>query len=284
MANNYITLTISIPFEHQEFLIAELLDMDFDGFEQDDDQLKAIIPQNRYSDVIREEVEEWLGLQPYPARVLSEQTDEPRNWNEEWERSIRPLIVGDFFVKPTWVNESTPEGKILLEIDPKMAFGTGYHETTRLMLRLIPSVIKEGDTILDVGTGTGILSIASLKLGAKSAFGFDIDEWSRNNAWENALINKVDISFRIEEGSFEVVNPDDRYDVVLANVNRNALLEMQKPLVSHLKNNGILLLSGLLENEREIMLEAPGFSRLKLINELQEGEWIALVFMKASAK
>jgi len=200
MANNYITLTISIPFDYQEFLIAELLDMDFDGFEQDDEQLKAIIPQHRYSDVTREEVEEWLSLQPYPANIISEQTDEERNWNEEWERSIRPLVIGDFFVKPTWVNESIPEGKTLLEIDPKMAFGTGYHETTRLMLRLLPSVIQKKDEVLDVGTGTGILSIASIKLGAKSAFGFDIDEWSRNNAWENALINKVEKSFQIEEG------------------------------------------------------------------------------------
>ncbi len=281
MADNYITLTISIPFEYQELLIAKLLDMDFDGFEQENDQLNATIPQNRYSDVIREEVEEWLRLQFYPARLVGVHTDELRDWNEEWERSIRPLVIGRFFVKPTWVDEPTPEGKILLEIDPKMAFGTGYHESTRLMLRLLPSVIKKGATVLDVGTGTGILSIAALRLGAESAFGFDIDEWSSNNAWENAVINNVTDSYRVEEGSFEVVPKENRYEVILANVNRNALLEMQKPLVKHLKPGGKLLLSGLLENDRQVMLEAPEFSRLQLENEMQEGEWIALVLINA---
>lgn len=280
MPNSYITLEISIPFEYQELLIAELLDMDFDGFEQEDDRLNATILQNRYSDVIREEIEEWLSLQPYPARILSEHSDEERDWNEEWERSIKPLIIGEFFVKPTWVSEPTPEGKILLEIDPKMAFGTGYHETTRLMLRLLPSCIKKGDAILDVGTGTGILSIAGLKLGAQSAFGFDIDEWSHNNAWENALINKVSDSFQVEEGSFEVVPTESKYDVILANVNRNAILEMRIPLTSHLIADGKLLLSGLLEIERDRILKAPEFSRLKLETEVQEGEWIALVLVK----
>lgn len=280
MPDNYITLEVSIPFEYQELLIAELLDMDFDGFEQEDDQLKATIPQNRYSDVIREEIEEWLSLQPYMARITREHTDEPRDWNEEWERSIKPLVIGRFFVKPTWVDEPTPDRKILLEIDPKMAFGTGYHESTRLMLRLLPSAIKKGDTVLDVGTGTGILSIASLKLGAISAFGFDIDEWSSNNAWENAVINKVTDSFKIEEGSFEVVPGESTYDVILANINRNALLDMQRPLVKHLKPGGKLLLSGLLETERRMMLKAPGFSRLKLQNEMREGEWIALLLTK----
>ncbi|HKI45830.1 MAG TPA: 50S ribosomal protein L11 methyltransferase [Balneolales bacterium] len=280
MPDNYITLNISIPFEYQELLIAELLDMDFHGFEQEDDQLNATISQNRYSDVIRQEIEEWLSLQPYPARIIGEHTDEPRDWNEEWERSIRPLVIGRFFVKPTWVDEPVPDGKILLEIDPKMAFGTGYHESTRLVLRLLPSAIRKGDTVLDVGTGTGILSIAALKLGAISAFGFDIDEWSSNNARGNAVINNVTDLYKIAEGSFEVVPGEGTYDVILANVNRNTLLEMQKPLEKHLKPGGRLFLSGLLETERPMMLEAPGFSRLKLENEMQEGEWIALLLTK----
>lgn len=283
MPNSYITLEISIPFEYQELLIAELLDMDFDGFEQEDNQLNATIPQNRFSDVIREAIEEWLSLQPYPARIIGEHSDEQRDWNEEWERSIKPLVIGCFFVKPTWINEPTPDGKILLEIDPKMAFGTGYHESTRLMLRLLPTAILQGDAVLDVGTGTGILSIAALKLGAVSAFGFDTDEWSHKNAWENAVINKVTDSYKIAEGSFDVVPESSEYDVILANINRNTLLEMQKSLVKHLKPGGRLLLSGLLKIEKQMMLQAPEFSRLKLENELQEGEWMALQLTKSKS-
>ncbi len=277
---DHLTLEISIPFEYQEFLIAELLDMDFEGFEQEDDLLKAVIPKNRYNDVIREEIENWLRAQPFEAGIIEERIDEQQDWNRKWEQTIGSLVIGDFFVKPTWVNETTPEGKILLEIDPKMAFGTGYHESTRLMLRLLSGFIRKDDDILDAGTGTGILSIAALKLGAASAFGFDIDEWSRNNSWENAVINHVAESFHIERGSFEVVPEGKQYDVVTANINRTTLLSMQEMLTRHLKPGGNLLLSGLLVHERDLILKASEFSRLKLVRELQEGEWIALALHK----
>jgi ribosomal protein L11 methyltransferase len=251
--------------------------MDFEGFEQEDDRLLAYIPQNRFTDVSRQEIEQWLSSLRENCYIESEEVEETRNWNEEWEQTIKEQVIGKFYVRPTWLSGNPPDDKILLEIDPKMAFGTGYHETTRLMLRAIPAYVKKGDHILDVGTGTGILSIAAIKVGAESALGFDIDEWSYSNANENTLLNNVSDKITIRQGSMEIVAPDARYDVILANINRTTILSMDKELVDHLDENGMLILSGVLETEREIILQNKNFRKLNLVHEDQEGEWIVLV-------
>ena len=276
----YLEITIRIPFAYQEMLIAELTDHDFDGFEQNEDHLLAYIPVHRYNDVTREVIEQWISGQPVMARFEGERIYEPQNWNEEWEKTIEPMQVGQFFIRPTWKPVPTPDGLILLEIDPKMAFGTGYHETTRLMLRMLSSSVNAGMSVLDVGTGTGVLAIAALKLGASSAFGFDIDEWSYINATENALLNGVATEFEVKEGSFEVIPFSDGYDMVLANVNRNMLLATSAQIVNHVRDGGTLLLSGLLDIDESVILDNPDYAELELIDRQQENEWICLRFKK----
>lgn len=276
----YLEITIRIPFAYQEMLIAELMDHDFDGFEQNEDHLLAYIPAQRFNEVTREIIEQWIAGQPVTARFEGERIYEPQNWNEEWEKTIEPMQVGEFFIRPTWKPVSTPDGLILLEIDPKMAFGTGYHETTRLMLRMLSSSVKSGISVLDVGTGTGVLAIAALKLGAAHAFGFDIDEWSYDNATENALLNGVADSFVVKEGSFEVIPEESGYDMVLANVNRNMLLATSSQIVEHVRDGGTLILSGLLDVDEAVILANPDYADLELIDRQQENEWICLRFRK----
>lgn len=274
----YLEITIKIPSAYQEMLIAELLDYDFDGFEQNEDHLLAYIPAHRFNDVTRETIEQWIAMLPVSAKFEGERIYEPQNWNEEWEKTIEPMQVGEFFIRPTWKPVPTPKGLILLEIDPKMAFGTGYHETTRLMLRMLGSSVKLGMSVLDVGTGTGVLAIAALKLGASHAFGFDIDEWSYDNASENALLNGVADSFVVKEGSFEVIPEKAGYDLVLANVNRNMLLATSSQIVEHVRDGGTLILSGLLDIDEAVILENTDYSGLELIDRQQENEWICLRF------
>lgn len=276
----YLEITIRIPFAYQEMLIAELMDHDFDGFEQNEDHLLAYIPAQRFNEVTREIIEQWIAGQPVTARFEGERIYEPQNWNEEWEKTIEPMQVGEFFIRPTWKPVSTPDGLILLEIDPKMAFGTGYHETTRLMLRMLSSSVKSGISVLDVGTGTGVLAIAAIKLGAAHAFGFDIDEWSYDNATENALLNGVADSFVVKEGSFEVIPEESGYDMVLANVNRNMLLATSSQIVEHVRDGGTLILSGLLDVDEAVILANPDYADLELIDRQQENEWICLRFRK----
>jgi ribosomal protein L11 methyltransferase len=274
----YVELRISLQDDFHELLIAELFDLDFEGFEQEDDLLLATIPSNRFDDTKREEIEKKLMSFGGEASILSEKVIAPQNWNEEWERSIKPQTIGKFYVHPSWSTfDDELDDKIELMIDPKMAFGTGYHATTRVMLEWLPEVIKEGSRVLDAGTGTGILAIAALKLGAHSAFGFDIDEWSETNARENILLNEVD-NFEVRLGSTEVIPEGEKFDVILANINRNALIELIPELLKFLNDGGRILLSGLLEEDEEVMLNQPSLKKLTHVDTRRHDEWIALLF------
>lgn len=277
----YLKLTINISSDLQELLIAELSDLNVEGFEQYDDHLDAYLISSKFDENKRKDIEKVLlkfDNSDTDIRIAGEELIQPQNWNENWEKSIKPLHLPPFYVRPTWSESTQPDDTILLEIDPKMAFGTGYHETTRLMLNRLPNVITRDCTVLDVGTGTGILAIASLKLGAKSAFGFDIDEWSKVNALENAELNRTEENFTIREGSFEQVPADTRYDVVLANVNRSAILSMADEIIDHAVSAGDIVLSGILDKEKEMILNDARFQQCEFVEMKQEGEWMMIHF------
>ncbi len=273
---DYIRLSISLNDDFHELLIAELFELDFEGFEEEENKLVASIPANRFDDSKREEIERIL-LSFSGAGIINEELITPQNWNQTWEQSIKPQNIGKFYVRPTWASENNNSDTIELLIDPKMAFGTGYHATTRLILEWIPEIVKKGDSVLDAGTGTGILGIAALKLGADSAFGFDIDEWSKGNAEENMELNQI-TGFEVKLGSIEVIPTDSQYDVILANINRNALIYLIPELLKFLKPEGKLLLSGLLEEDESTMLSQESLQSLSHLGTRQQQEWIAMLF------
>ena len=271
-----IELTLHLPDDLHELLIAELLELDFDGFVQEDDRLLAYLPAPRWNDVKREHIERWLLAHGTDA-PLEERPVAPQNWNAQWEETIRPIAVGPFLVKPTWT--SAPEehaDKMLLEIDPKMSFGTGYHESTRLALRFLPGLVRQGDRVLDAGTGTGILAIAALRLGAASAIAFDIDPWAQENAVENFLLNGVSKQVDFREGGIEVV-PEEDFDLLLANINRNVLLDLLPAFAAKMRADGRLVLAGLLRQDREQMLAVADEHAFTLAHEATEGAWWAVV-------
>lgn len=277
MSLNYLRLYIHFPEDAQELLIAELFDYDFDGFEQEGSMLIASIPKERFDDVKREEIERFIHAYE-GAQIAKEELVEPQNWNKKWEESIQPQIIGDFVVHPTWSEIPLPEGMTEILIDPKMAFGTGYHATTRLILAWLPELVQEGVSVLDAGTGTGILSIAAIKLGASHAFGFDIDDWSKVNAEENALLNNVVDECEFELGSTETIPDGEQYDLVLGNINRNALIELMPELVSRVKSGGDLIISGLLEDDDSTILALDVLAGAEHKETRQEEEWIAMWF------
>jgi len=277
----YIKLVIEVVDEYQESLIAELFDMDFDGFEQREDQIITYITKEQFGINDRERIEQLLAAYPGDGCIQSEEVVADQNWNEQWEETITAQEVGQFYIKPTWVQSTPADDKILLEIDPKMSFGTGYHETTRLMLRLLPKVVEEDDRFVDAGTGTGILSIAAIKLGAKYAFAFDIDEWSVSNTKENILLNNVADYITIQKGSTEVIPNGEQADVVVANIERNTIVEILSDLEAALKPGGALLLSGLLEGDKKgILKQLEDHYEIDEIS--QENEWIAIHATKNS--
>lgn len=270
---NYIKLVFQIDDRYQEQFIAELMDLDFYGFEQEDERLIAYVEKPRYNDSNREYIEQLIGI--YPGAAFLETSDiAEQNWNQTWEESIQPQSIGKFLVRPTWSAAEPDSDQILLEIDPKMAFGTGYHATTRLILRQLSRINFKGMEVLDAGTGTGILAIAAVKLGAKSSVGFDLDPWSEKNAIENAAQNGVENQVDIRFGGIEQIRKEEMFDVSLANINRNVILELIPILVQHTKKGGNICLTGLLDTDEDVVRERLSGEPVDIIDLQQEDEWI----------
>lgn len=277
---NYIKLVFDVEEPYQELIIAELMDMDFYGFEQEDERLIAYVEQPRYNDSNREYIEQIIAAYPgasfYEADTIPEQ-----NWNETWEKSIQPQTIGKFLVRPTWSEALPGKDEILLEIDPKMAFGTGYHATTRLILKALAGISFSGKEVLDAGTGTGILAIAAAKLGAVRALGFDIDPWSRDNAVENIYLNEVADRVEFRFGGMEVVDETDHFDILLANINRNVILELLPDFARHTKTGGVLLITGLLDSDEVVIREKLNELPVTVDSVTREEEWICFQLTKS---
>ena len=240
-----------------------------------DNKLVAYVEKRRFNDSNREYLEQLLSA--YSGESILELEEVPeQNWNQEWEQTIQPQRIGKFLVKPTWSDEEPQMNEILLEIDPKMSFGTGYHPTTRLMLNQLQQVHPEEKNILDAGTGTGILAIAAVKLGANKAVGFDIDPWSRDNAVENIYLNGVDGLVEIRFGGIETVDKLESFHITLANINRNVLIEMLPFLVNHTREGGILLLSGLMQKDEDTIRDEVATLPAQVAEVVHEEEWILM--------
>jgi ribosomal protein L11 methyltransferase len=218
---------------------------------------------------------------------LGSEKIEDRDWNAEWEASIGvQWITADLVISPSWrLDEAKAlSPKYLIVIDPKMSFGTGHHETTRLCLRAIETIEMNGKRVLDIGTGTGVLAIYALQRGAVSAIGVDTDSWSIDNSIANRTLNNItENQFEIRKGTIEeTINPNEKFGVILANIHRNVLIEMAIRIKSHLTISGVVVLAGILIYDSEEVrsaYEAVGFN---LINETNENEWSCLTLQLAS--
>lgn len=278
---NGIYLDIHIaapPNEHiRETLPAALSDFAFEGFLEDDRGIHCFIKKDEWKESIEtviKEISERYNL-PFIEYISTTEINH-KNWNEEWERTIQPIHVSEkFVITPSWhpVDDNT---KTVIVIDPKMTFGTGYHETTRIMIRLMEQYLPPGTIVLDVGTGTGILAIAAVKLGAKHCIGIDIDEWSLENGIENAQRNKVRDNVDIRIGSLDMVT-ESNFDIILANIIRNTILELLDSMLGKLSRNGKILLSGLLISDREIIESAMDARDFKVISVIRENDWIGMI-------
>lgn len=269
-----LRLTLAVPDDGaREPLLADLADLGFDAFEEHDDALVAYAPAPRWDGLTREAVAGLLRQRGLDADALDEEIVADRDWNAQWEASLQPIEAGPFVVAPSWT-EVPPDlaAATVLRIDPKMAFGTGYHETTRIVLRLLSGVVPEGGRVLDVGTGTGVLAIAALCLGARSALGVDVDPWSVANGEENAALNGVAEAFEVREGSLEVV-PESGFDLVVSNIIRSILEPMLPLLAEKATAQAPVVLSGLLTTERDHVVGVMAGLGYALRAEAAENEW-----------
>jgi ribosomal protein L11 methyltransferase len=208
-----------------------------------------------------------------------------QDWGENWKKFFKPLRVTErIIVKPPWIALSPKKGEIVIDIHPGMAFGTGTHSSTKLILRALEKNLKgKKPSVLDVGTGSGILSIAAARLGAREVWALDVDVVAVENARENLLQNSVSKTVTVMRGSVGSVRK--RFDLLLANIDYKSLRRMRIALLRHLKTEGLLIVSGILERDaeafRRFYLEA---GLLQLIAMEQDLEWVCLTFKKKRQK
>lgn len=260
-----------------DLLAAYLAESDYDTFEPVESGLTAYIRKDKYD---RDFVEEIIKEFPIDTRLcFTTNQIEGEDWNKEWEQNyFKPIRIGDRLVIRSSFHETFPDIPLEIIIDPKMAFGTGHHSTTSGMSRMLLEEDLKGKSVIDMGTGTGILSILAEKLGACDITGIDIDEFAIENARENGSLNNVDIKWIV--GDDKVLGNLESVDIFLANINLNIIRDNLNKFVKKLKRGGRIFLSGFLETDREAILNETEKYDLTLIKELNQDKWMTMVFEK----
>jgi len=270
---NYIAIHIPIGNEElQSIIIALLAEAGYEGFEENDKELIASIPQANYNEALLTEL-----LQPYALPYVPEIIT-PQNWNKVWEDNFQPIVLPDFCTIKAHFHDIVVETPYCIRITPKMSFGTGHHATTRLMLQGMRELDFNGKRVFDYGTGTGILAIMAEMMHAKHVKAVDIDSWCYENAMENIAQNECKC-IEVAQGTLDDI-VDEKFDIILANINRHILLASMQQLYTILNAGGQLLMSGLLAQDEAIICECAlqyGF-KLQEISSLEN--WIAILFSK----
>lgn len=260
------------PIEKIEIASAWLSTFAFESFVQDDNGITAYIPQDQTPDNLLED----CLIIPFEGVKISAdvKTIGGQNWNAVWEAQFHPITVGDWTLRASFHAAATTPYEII--IDPQMSFGTGHHATTQLMFEQLVELNCNDASVFDVGTGTGVLAITAKKMGASSVLGVDIEDWCVENAKENASKNGIlDISFSTDAIDLLPSN----FDVILANINRNVLLEHLPKYATLLHKNGVLLLSGFHEDDVAVLTDLAQSNGFRLEGKTEKEGWICLKFI-----
>lgn len=261
-------------------LVSGLLwQLDIDGINESDSGL--IVFAGASKNIQRNSIQIILDQAVYENIIASytieEETLEDKNWNEEYEKNVRVIEVSDrIVIKPTFKDYTPKINQIIITIDPKMSFGTGEHATTKLVLQFIEKYLHSGDSVLDVGSGTGVLGIGAVMLGARSAVCIDNDEWCLFNGNENAKANNMENKIEIRLAEINQIVEKD-FDLIVANINKHILLEIAEEIRDKITETGTLILSGLLIIDKEDIIEKYSRIGFKVIDNSAMDEWCALV-------
>ncbi len=281
---NYIEVNIEItPFseEFSDIVVSAIEDLPFESFINEPPSLKAYIPQNLYAEQdLKRVLSSFDGSNTFLLKV-SNKLIEYKNWNEIWESNFSPIVVGGKCTVKAGFHKDMPNTEYNIVIDPKMAFGTGHHQTTHLMIESILDNEFKGKSVLDMGCGTGILAILATLRGANApVYAIDIDPDATNSARENSEKNGVGNKIKVLTGDSSLINIG-QYDIVLANINRNIILSDIETYSSALKNSGIIILSGFYSEDVPIILEASEKLGLNLVSKATMDNWALIKLIKS---
>ena len=273
---SYIEFQITCNSDICEQLMAELAEENYEGFVETDIGFTAFIPSSLFNRQVFEQLLLKYGIDPgtIPQNTIAQQ-----NWNAQWEASYEPIIIADRLLVKAPFHELNQSYDYVLTIQPKNTFGTGHHATTQLMLQLMLDTDFKNKQVLDFGCGTGVLGIMALKLGAQRITGIDIDEWCTDNIQENIALNNS-IGFEFRQGTLNVLNTDESYDCILANINKNILMQSFSALSHHLSNNGLMLISGFYESDLNDLRESALSYHLHVHQHQVKDNWCAAILKK----
>lgn len=277
---NYKELVFTIISDqdyHQDLLIATLGEIGFDTFEETDFGFKAYIISDKLDEEQVKEV-----LKPYYEQFsFSYEVNliPQKNWNEVWESNFEPIQIKDQVNVRANFHQPNTDFKYEIVIDPKMAFGTGHHQTTAMIMEYLLETDLNEKAVLDMGCGTGILAILASKLGAKSLVAIDYDDVCYESTLENSAVNDCE-NIKALCGSKEAI-PNELYDVILANINRNILIDQMENYAKVLKDDGEIFFSGFYEEpDLEIIENEAAKFGLKYISHKKTDLWVAAKFIK----
>ncbi|MDL2255685.1 50S ribosomal protein L11 methyltransferase [Parabacteroides sp. OttesenSCG-928-K15] len=271
-----ITYTSGLPKDIlNDILASELGEIGFESFTETDKGILAYIQEKQYDKAI---LQNQLAAFPFVDVIfrVEEKLIEGRDWNEEWEKNyFKPIRIDKECIIRASFHEEEPGYDYTIIIDPKMAFGTGNHETTYLMLKEILGIDFAGKEVLDMGCGTAVLAILAAMKGAKKVTAIDIDEWAFKNALENIRLNKKE-EIDVACGGAELIADYPPFDIIFANINRNTLLQDIPSYAQNLKPGGELYMSGFYKEDIPVIEDACKQQKLKLVSFTEKNNWVAV--------
>ncbi len=262
-----------------DVLAALLADAGFESFVPEEDGMSAYVPQALYDADAIAAIVEGFPLEGFGITYESEFI-EGEDWNAEWEKNyFQPIVLGEECVIHSTFHTDVPKARYDILIDPKMAFGTGYHQTTCHMLRAILASDMAGKSVLDMGCGTALLAILARKHGATNVVAIDIDEFAFENAKENVVLNGTpDIEVRL--GGADAIKESDSFDYVIANINRNILLMDMVNYVRCMHSGSQIFISGFYTDDMEVLKEEAARHGLRYLDYAEDNRWAMMRFIK----
>lgn len=261
-------------------MYGELVDETILNADKDSVAVSIFVPEEKPISEFRAFLQDRFRALSIPAEIVAEGVSED-DWAENWKKYYKPISLGKVTVVPAWEEYEAKEGEVVVRMDPGMAFGTGTHETTRLVMRILQDVIAGGERVLDVGTGSGILSICASKLGARDIYAYDIDPVAVRVAKENAEADGCD---NITVGVSDLLKDVDRaaeYDVCVANIVADIILRMLPDIGALLAPHAPLILSGIIAPRKDDVITAAAAYGFTVEREETENDWVALLVRRA---
>jgi ribosomal protein L11 methyltransferase len=273
----YLEIKINTPTEYYDILIAELSAIGYDSFMEEGDALLAYVDEQVFKE---EDLKSILSKYNPGSISYSFHKMEDKNWNEEWEKNFQPVEIGNECIIRASFHKIDPKYRYDIIINPKMSFGTGHHETTHMMVENQLEIGHTGKKVMDAGSGTGILAILASKLGAEHVMAFDVEDWAFENLKENINLNNCS-NIQAAQGTVQSVRfPYNKYDIVLANINKNVLMNEIPIYVKIMSEKGILVVSGFYEEDIKDIEGVCTSVHLKKVKQKIINKWASLVCEK----